>query len=127
MEHSEHRGQSKCSDPETFCLASRSRSLNNGCATMARKRNENLILAAIPEDDYRQVELKRIMAQAILKLKPRDREIILLQHFHGLSYSEIAESLDIPIGTVMSRLYNARSALRKLLERGGQFGGPDEL
>lgn len=80
-----------------------------------------------PEETYRQSELRRIMVDAILKLKPRDREIILLQHFHELSYSEIAESLNIPIGTVMSRLYNARSALRKHLERGRQIGGPDEL
>jgi RNA polymerase sigma-70 factor (ECF subfamily) len=80
-----------------------------------------------PEEDYRRGELKRVMAQAIMKLKPRDREIILLQHFHGLSYSEIAESLEIPIGTVMSRLYNARSALRAVLERVSQIGGPDEL
>lgn len=80
-----------------------------------------------PEESYRQTELRRIMAKAILKLKPKDREIILLQHFHGLSYTEIAQALDIPLGTVMSRLFNARSALRKQLEKGLEPGGADEL
>lgn len=80
-----------------------------------------------PEQSYRRTEIRRIMAEAILKLKPRDREIILLQHFHGLSYSEIAETLEIPIGTVMSRLYNARNALRKMLVKGHRIGGPHEL
>jgi len=67
------------------------------------------------------------MGEAILRLKPRDREIILMQHFHELSYAEIAEALNVPIGTVMSRLYNARSALKKLLERTGQSGGLNEM
>jgi RNA polymerase sigma-70 factor (ECF subfamily) len=80
-----------------------------------------------PEESFRQAELQRIMGEAILKLRPRDREVILMQHFHELSYSQIAEALDIPIGTVMSRLYNARTALRKLLERTGQPGGLHEL
>jgi RNA polymerase sigma-70 factor, ECF subfamily len=80
-----------------------------------------------PEESFRQAELRRIMGEAILKLKPRDREIILMQHFHELSYSEIAEALDVPIGTVMSRLYNARAALKKLLEKTGQPGGLHEL
>jgi RNA polymerase sigma-70 factor, ECF subfamily len=80
-----------------------------------------------PEESFRQAELRRIMAEAIMKLKPRDREIILMQHFHELPYAEIAEALNIPIGTVMSRLYNARTALRKLLEKSGQTGGLHEL
>lgn len=47
------------------------------------------------------------------KLDPAHREILLLRHFEGLSYREIAEVLSCPIGTVMSRLYAARRALRK--------------
>jgi RNA polymerase sigma-70 factor, ECF subfamily len=80
-----------------------------------------------PEESFRHAELRRIMAEAIMKLKPRDREIILMQHFHELPYAAIAEALNIPIGTVMSRLYNARTALRKLLEKSGQTGGLHEL
>ncbi len=44
------------------------------------------------------------------------REIIMLRHFEELDYAAIAEVLEIPIGTVMSRLYHARQNLRLALE-----------
>ena len=50
--------------------------------------------------------------QAVLQLPTRHREIILLSHFQHLSYKEIAGVLEVPIGTVMSRLHTAREALR---------------
>ncbi|MHC4788711.1 MAG: RNA polymerase sigma factor [Planctomycetota bacterium] len=50
--------------------------------------------------------------QAIRVLSPVHREIIVMNHFQGMSYKEMAEALAIPIGTVMSRLHNARRALR---------------
>lgn len=52
---------------------------------------------------------------ALEKLSARDREILSLRHFHGLAYKAIAESLDIPQGTVMSRLFHARRRLREQL------------
>ncbi len=54
--------------------------------------------------------------ESICALSEDHREIILLRHFRDASYQEIAETLDIPRGTVMSRLYYARGALRKQLE-----------
>ncbi len=53
--------------------------------------------------------------RAVLHLPTRHREVIVLSHFEHLSYKEIAEVLEIPIGTVMSRLHAARKALRKQL------------
>jgi len=53
--------------------------------------------------------------KAIMKLDPEDREIIMLKHFRDVSYEEIAVLLNIPKGTVMSRLYYARKKLAKLL------------
>ena len=55
--------------------------------------------------------------QAISSLKPHDREIIILRHFQELSYREISEVLSCNEGTVMSRLYYARRALKKKLEQ----------
>jgi RNA polymerase sigma-70 factor, ECF subfamily len=52
---------------------------------------------------------------AVLHLPTRHREVIVLSHLENLSYKEIAEVLEIPIGTVMSRLHAARKALRKQL------------
>ena len=44
------------------------------------------------------------------------RVVFNLYHFEGLKYREIAASLDIPIGTVMSRLHAARTRLRQVVE-----------
>ena len=52
---------------------------------------------------------------ALTQLSFDDREIIVLQHFRNLSYDEIAKLLEIPRGTVMSRLYYARKRLAKLM------------
>jgi len=54
--------------------------------------------------------------RAIMKLPDIHREIIVMSHFQHLSYKEIAELLEIPIGTIASRLHSARKALRKFLE-----------
>jgi RNA polymerase sigma-70 factor (ECF subfamily) len=56
--------------------------------------------------------------RAVEKLDPIDREILLLREFEQLSYAEIADLLHLPINTVRSRLFRARTALRKLLEPG---------
>jgi RNA polymerase sigma-70 factor (ECF subfamily) len=52
---------------------------------------------------------------AMASLPGRLRDTIVLQVFHELSYQEIAQVLDIPIGTVMSRIYNAKRQLRRRL------------
>lgn len=62
-------------------------------------------------------ETRELVWKALNALKPAEREIILLRDFQDMSYKQIAELLDCPVGTVMSRLYNARKALREKLER----------
>ncbi|MGB8659013.1 MAG: sigma-70 family RNA polymerase sigma factor [Candidatus Acidiferrum sp.] len=54
--------------------------------------------------------------RAVEKLDPIDREILLLREFEQLSYAEIADLLQLPLNTVRSRLFRARTALRNLLE-----------
>lgn len=53
--------------------------------------------------------------EALAQLEPEQREIVLLREYQGLSYQEIAEVLKIPVGTVRSRLFRAKLALRDLL------------
>jgi RNA polymerase sigma-70 factor, ECF subfamily len=67
-------------------------------------------------EDNEQAELLR---RAVLRLATKHREIIVLKHFEDLSYRQIAAQLEIPVGTVMSRLHAAREALRNEL-RGDQ-------
>lgn len=54
--------------------------------------------------------------RAVEKLDSIDREIVLLREFEQLSYAEIADLLGLPVNTVRSRLFRARTALRHLLE-----------
>jgi RNA polymerase sigma-70 factor, ECF subfamily len=54
--------------------------------------------------------------RAVEKLDVMDREILLLREFEQLSYAEIADLLRLPLNTVRSRLFRARTALRNLLE-----------
>lgn len=60
-------------------------------------------------------ETKREVWMAIEKLSYDHREIIILRHFEDMPYDEIAATLSIPIGSVMSRLYYARKKLREAL------------
>lgn len=59
---------------------------------------------------------KREVWEAIGKLPLEMREIIVMKHLQGLSYDEIASLLDIPRGSVASRLYRARAELKCKLE-----------
>jgi RNA polymerase sigma-70 factor, ECF subfamily len=54
--------------------------------------------------------------RAVEKLDPLDREIVMLREFEQLSYAEIADLLQLPLNTVRSRLFRARTALRELLD-----------
>jgi RNA polymerase sigma-70 factor (ECF subfamily) len=60
-------------------------------------------------------ELRETILAAMDRLSDAHREILHLAHFEELAYKEIASCLDIPIGTVMSRLWAARQALKKVL------------
>ena len=60
-------------------------------------------------------ELRRRLATAIESLLPVQREVLVLREFEGLRYREIAELLEVPEGTVMSRLYAARNGLAAAL------------
>src|SRR4029450_2306026 len=54
-----------------------------------------------------------LIAEAIRSLPERARELLVLRELEGLSYQELADVLDIPMGTVMSGLSRARQALRR--------------
>jgi len=75
--------------------------------------------AAHFEDPARAAERRedqRRLAAAIETLPGHEREVLVLKEFEQLRYREIAELVDVPIGTVMSRLYAARQRLAAALE-----------
>lgn len=68
-----------------------------------------------PEATVEGEERGEHVRQAVLALPPASREVVILREYQGLSYRDIADTLDIPIGTVMSRLNYARNRLRESL------------
>ena len=90
--------------------------LRNRCYKMTARRRETdsvddiEIVAATTTNDET-IALER----ALRELSREDREIVTLKYFDGLSYDELAARLQIPKGTVMSRLFNARRRLRERL------------
>ncbi len=68
-----------------------------------------------PEQSVEQSERAQIIQQAVLALPQASRSVLVLREYEGLSYRDIADTLDIPVGTVMSRLSYARQHLRKSL------------
>lgn len=61
-------------------------------------------------------ETRRLVAAALDRILPEQRAILVLRDSNGLEYEQIAEVLGVPVGTVKSRLFRARSALREVLE-----------
>lgn len=68
-----------------------------------------------PEAAAVRAEQRARIQRGLEALPEHHRTIIMLSDLQGLSYREIAEVLDIPMGTVMSRLHNARKRLREIL------------
>ena len=69
-----------------------------------------------PEEAVEIKERSEHLWKAIFNLKSEYREIILMRHFENLTYSEMVQALNIPKGTVMSRLYHARKKLASQLK-----------
>lgn len=63
-----------------------------------------------------QDERARLVQNAILSLPEASRAVLVLREYEGLSYQEISSTLDIPLGTVMSRLSYARNLLKAKLQ-----------
>jgi len=72
--------------------------------------------AVNPLDSYLIEEKQREVRRAIDSLPPSFREVIVLREFEELSYQQIADVLECPVGTVMSRLGRARDKLRQALQ-----------
>ena len=90
----------------------RRRSRTRGVEEDVADRADDLALSTNPTDHAQASAFLRAMSS----LTPEHRQILLLVGLDGMNYREIANALDIPLGTVMSRLARARERLRAALE-----------
>jgi RNA polymerase sigma-70 factor (ECF subfamily) len=79
-----------------------------------------------PEAEVAQREHRAALSECLMRLTEVQREVLVLRELEGLAYREIADRLDVPIGTVMSRLYDARRALAAVLREHPTLGSEVE-
>ncbi|BBM86480.1 RNA polymerase sigma factor [Candidatus Uabimicrobium amorphum] len=97
--------------------------LQNCCYTQLRRKSNSGEMQEVsdmrlnPAWLVQRNENQQNIVAAMNDLAISEREILQLKYFQELSYKEIAATLDIPMGTVMSRLYSARTRLRQLLDK----------
>jgi RNA polymerase sigma-70 factor (ECF subfamily) len=104
----------------------------NECLNLNRDRKPEDALdrdtegSGTPFDTTLESERREQIQMALLRLTPEYRTVVVLRHFAGQSYGEIAEALAIPEKTVKSRLYSARQRLGELLLGWKDNGNGDE-
>lgn len=109
----------------------------NNCIDFIRKKKANLISldqndddddraptdieagTPDPEEHLISQQKSKVMRELVAKLKPRYRKLIELRYFSEFSYEEIAEELELPIGTVKAQLFRARELLYNILKNSG--------
>jgi len=87
-----------------------------------KDKQKDLLASADPMtvDSGHSSDLRMDLEQALAALSPEQRTVLVLREIHGFDYEQLAQILGVPVGTVKSRLHNARIELRQLLssERG---------
>jgi len=76
-----------------------------------------------PEQELLDDELRRYVRKYVDSLPNKLRTVIILREVEDLSYEEIADFLKIPVGTVRSRLFNARQIIKERLLKQGLADG----
>ena len=76
-----------------------------------------------PQDAAERTEVRTAVAAGLQQLSEGHRQVLVLREIQGLSYEEIADVLEVDLGTVKSRISRARTALRKILLENGNLSG----
>jgi RNA polymerase sigma-70 factor (ECF subfamily) len=95
--------------------------LAGGDRRLVRQGEETLLRlsdeARRPDAALERSELEAALQRAIAELPEERRIVVVLRDIEGLAYEEIAQALDLELGTVRSRLHRARADLKEKLER----------
>ncbi len=84
-----------------------------------KDRASNIIIAEVPdpEEDLIKKQKANLMRSVVTTLKPRYRDLVELRYFKEYSYEEIADELNLPLGTVKAQLFRARELLYNILKQ----------
>jgi RNA polymerase sigma-70 factor (ECF subfamily) len=74
-----------------------------------------------PQHQLERTERREALERAVRELPEHHRRMLLMREVAGLSYQEIADRLELDLGTVKSRIARARDGLRKILLQDGNF------
>ena len=113
----------------------------NACVNLLRRENRHRVAAkasldddelsldvpgyaVTPHESLERQELRDEIEEGLLALTPEHREVLILREIHQLSYDEIADTLELDVGTVKSRISRGRKQLRNFLLQKGNFFVP---
>ena len=108
---------------------------SNACIDTLRRRkkqnavsldDEDLFIDAVdtspqPQEAAERREAQKLLQEGLMSLPEEYRKVLILREIEGLSYTEIAESASLELGTVKSRISRGRSLLRNFLSGNGNF------
>lgn len=95
----------------------------NECRSVYRKRKKESEDRSLAFTDNQQAELTIELLEVLDQLEEIHKEVVTLKYIQGFSQKEIAQMLNLPLGTVKSRIYRGLRTLRKMMEGGDE----DEL
>lgn len=98
-------------------LKKQERKLEFVCEDTDGETDEDLFPSVMPSIEYENLELLEIVKAIIEKLPDKYRAVLSLFYFQELSYEEIGEVMEIPLGTVKTHLFRARTLLLQRLAR----------
>lgn len=102
----------------------------NACRRLMKTRSRSVavdpqerLLEGRVDGAFDEVEGQEVLTDLVSSLKPYEREVVVLRFMHDMSLADIADALDVPVGTVKSRLSRALSSLRHTASYATKEGG----
>jgi RNA polymerase sigma-70 factor (ECF subfamily) len=109
------------------------RILTNACYAEARRRKRWSegprilpVAGAYAPDEYLTVDDRDLLERAFRRLTLEQRAVLVFHHYLGLSIAEVADRLNLPVGTAKSRLHHGTRALRASIEADARGGASDQ-
>ena len=90
--------------------------MKNGLQEETERPADTSFISSEPRSKLERTEIREHFNKVIAKLSPKHRTALMLREMEGLSYGEIAKITNCQIGTVMSRIFNARKSIQRYMK-----------